>query len=371
METTAAEALAHHGHRMKSGQRASVHNNNFDLLRLLAAAQVVAMHASEWLRLPAPPDILTLFPGVPVFFVISGFLITGSYIGRRQSLHDYARNRILRVYPGMTINLALIFVLMVVTGAITLDALGDPKIYTYFAAIAATGWTKLGGVLAGSKSFTFGPDTLPFFPGGALWTVGVEIGFYILVPLIMGLPWRRLALVFAASLGLAVAQNWLQSSWIDTTIPVYLWIFMLGAGARLAWDRVGWLFRQTFPIWLALHLLLWTVPDYKNPTLLAILSVLTLAGCSLSFAHTLPRISSVLRRQFLRRLSLSHAGHPHAALARLFGRRVALGGGVRSDIRHGRAVLVSGGAAGAHLQAQRHGQGYGRNPAAGNYAGRA
>ncbi len=284
---------------MKSGQRASVHNNNFDLLRLLAAAQVVAMHASEWLRLPGLPDILTLFPGVPVFFVISGFLITGSYIGRRQSLHDYARNRILRVYPGMTINLALIFVLMVVTGAITLDALGDPKIYTYFAAIAATGWTKLGGVLAGSKSFTFGPDTLPFFPGGALWTVGVEIGFYILVPLIMGLPWRRLAMVFAASLGLAVAQNWLQSSWIDTTIPVYLWIFMLGAGARLAWDRVGWLFRQTFPIWLALHLLLWTVPDYKNPTLLAILSVLTLAGCSLSFAHTLPLFSSVLRRQDL------------------------------------------------------------------------
>lgn len=282
---------------MKSGQYASAHNNNFDLLRLLAASQVVAMHAGEWLRLPGTPDILTLFPGVPVFFVISGFLITGSYIGRRQSLHDYARNRILRVYPGMTVNLALIFVLMVVTGAITLDALGDPRIYTYFAAIAATGWTKLGGVLAGSKSFTFGPETLPFFPGGALWTVGVEIGFYIVVPLIMGLPRKWLPAVFAASLGLAAVQMRLQSSWIDTTIPAYLWIFLLGAGARLAWDRVGWLFRQTFPIWLALHLLLWIVPDYKTPTLPAILSMLTLAGCSLSFAHTLPRISSILRRQ--------------------------------------------------------------------------
>ena len=52
--------------------------NNFDLLRLLAATEVIFDHYYQHLKLPISHTalkILYLFPGVPVFFVISGYLI--------------------------------------------------------------------------------------------------------------------------------------------------------------------------------------------------------------------------------------------------------------------------------------------------------
>jgi peptidoglycan/LPS O-acetylase OafA/YrhL len=58
--------------------------NNFDLLRLLAALQVAVVHSSGFLK---PTSYfarllvagLDRFPGVPIFFVISGVLISKSY----------------------------------------------------------------------------------------------------------------------------------------------------------------------------------------------------------------------------------------------------------------------------------------------------
>jgi peptidoglycan/LPS O-acetylase OafA/YrhL len=51
--------------------------NNFDLIRLAAAAQVAVLHVTAYLS----PDfnesalgrLLEAFPGVPIFFFISGF----------------------------------------------------------------------------------------------------------------------------------------------------------------------------------------------------------------------------------------------------------------------------------------------------------
>jgi peptidoglycan/LPS O-acetylase OafA/YrhL len=56
--------------------------NNFDLLRLFAALQVVIWHSIEHLQLDMDivRNIIQHFHGVPVFFTISGFLIAGSYI---------------------------------------------------------------------------------------------------------------------------------------------------------------------------------------------------------------------------------------------------------------------------------------------------
>lgn len=54
--------------------------NNFDLLRLVAATQVALLHGMDHLGVPHNPvtQVLAWLPGVPAFFFISGFLISAS-----------------------------------------------------------------------------------------------------------------------------------------------------------------------------------------------------------------------------------------------------------------------------------------------------
>jgi len=52
--------------------------NNFDLVRLLAALQVILVHGYGVEYLPWLNSAIAMFPGVPMFFVISGFLVSAS-----------------------------------------------------------------------------------------------------------------------------------------------------------------------------------------------------------------------------------------------------------------------------------------------------
>ena len=79
-------------------------NNNFNLLRLIAAFQVMFVHANGYLANESDlswcvTKILN-FSGVTVFFLISGFLISMSY-AKNRDLRTYIKNRILRIYPGL------------------------------------------------------------------------------------------------------------------------------------------------------------------------------------------------------------------------------------------------------------------------------
>src|SRR4051794_31062121 len=77
-------------------------NNNFDLLRLFAATEVLFSHSYWHFEMPDPIWLTYLhnFPGIPIFFVISGFLISASY-ERKSDLKNYVRNRALRIYPAL------------------------------------------------------------------------------------------------------------------------------------------------------------------------------------------------------------------------------------------------------------------------------
>ena len=79
------------------------HLNNFDLLRLFAASQVAFIHVGDELHIEFSGwllgfrQFLDYFPGVPIFFVISGFLISAS-LDRNPNLRNYAINRCLRTF---------------------------------------------------------------------------------------------------------------------------------------------------------------------------------------------------------------------------------------------------------------------------------
>ena len=80
----------------------SFSRNNFDLLRILAASQVMVAHSFHHLGLDTESawfQWLDRFPGVPVFFIISGFLVSAS-LERSKSPADYFTNRFLRIFPA-------------------------------------------------------------------------------------------------------------------------------------------------------------------------------------------------------------------------------------------------------------------------------
>ena len=148
--------------------------NNFDLLRILAAIQVVFSHGFHHLHLDKTStffQFIELFPGVPVFFTISGFLISASF-EKNPGLSNYFKNRALRIFPGLWICILFSILTAFLLGKIN-----------FFNPITIP-W------LIGQFSFVqfFNPDFLrPYGTGvlnGSLWTITVELQFYILLPLL-------------------------------------------------------------------------------------------------------------------------------------------------------------------------------------------
>ena len=91
--------------------------NNFDLVRLFAATEVALHHAM--FHLQVPDNLLTrtlqLAPGVPIFFFVSGFLISRSYETNAR-LAEYALNRVLRIYPALVVCTALAMASVLASG---------------------------------------------------------------------------------------------------------------------------------------------------------------------------------------------------------------------------------------------------------------
>lgn len=151
--------------------------NNFDLLRLFAASQVAASHTIEVLA-PAWNDIfiiqlLNLFPGVPIFFFISGYLISRSYEHSR-GLGNYSFNRAIRIFPALHACVLLNILLVAATG--------------YFA-LAEAGYLDVLLLYVAKTTFLqfYNPEFMRGFGdgvlNGSLWTIAVELQFYLLTPI--------------------------------------------------------------------------------------------------------------------------------------------------------------------------------------------
>lgn len=91
-------------------QVATGRDNNFNLLRVLAASGVIFSHAYPLgLGIGTPEPLEDLLPGVTlghfcvlVFFATSGFFITASF-ERRRGLGDFLAARVLRIVPALLI----------------------------------------------------------------------------------------------------------------------------------------------------------------------------------------------------------------------------------------------------------------------------
>jgi peptidoglycan/LPS O-acetylase OafA/YrhL len=111
--------------------------SSFTALRLLAALSLFWFHQIAILGhgsvlIPGTHDTLTLGDGgLITFFALSGYLLTRS-LQRDSCPRRYARSRLLRLYPGLLVCLALTFVVgLMVTRAGAGDYLGDWSSYQY------------------------------------------------------------------------------------------------------------------------------------------------------------------------------------------------------------------------------------------------
>ncbi len=263
--------------------------NNYQLLRFIAAMAVVYGHSYALSLLRGGHDLVQRALGftysgdlaVEMFFVISGFLVTASYL-HRDDLAVFAKARILRIFPAL-------FVCLFVTVFIWGPLVSSVSVQEYFAspltwkylAYTAPLWKaqmELPGVFLGSPRPAM---------NGPLWTLPAEIRMYIVVALfgVAGILRRRwlanlalgalavclvltpdlvpmlsivkkfahLALIFCVGMAFYINRDWVRLDW---KILVLLFIFALVMRA-LGYFPLGWtVFFLYATMWLVY------VPDF-------------------------------------------------------------------------------------------------------------
>ena len=192
----------------------------FGFLRLLFASLVIVSHAPELVDGNRSRDPLTLAFGtisvgelaVDCFFIISGYLIVGSYIQSPQAI-AYLRKRIARIYPAF-----------IVASVVSLSVVAP-------LAGADMQWLSHNLMFSFLRTALLQPPDVPHsFIGqkhpdinGAMWTIAYEFRCYLLVLLIarIGLL-RRPAMIFASALLLFLVFDCLPvnfCTYVDGQIP--------------------------------------------------------------------------------------------------------------------------------------------------------
>ena len=211
--------------------------NNFDLLRLLLAGTVCLVHSYDLSGIPQLAwlgRLLSPLVAVKGFFVVSGFLIFMSY-ERSASLAAYAAKRVRRIYPA--------YFTVVVLCAFGLAAVSTKSLADYFS--LAFGKYLLANLiflnfLQPSLPGVFEANALSAV-NGALWTLKIEVMFYLTVPLFV-LLFRRfsrlpvLLLIYSLSVAYAallteIARRTGTAIYLELArqLPGQLSYFMAGA----------------------------------------------------------------------------------------------------------------------------------------------
>ncbi|MGY4396601.1 peptidoglycan/LPS O-acetylase OafA/YrhL [Sphingomonas sp. UYAg733] len=292
---------------------------DIDGLRTIAVGSVVAYHAF-------PALVPGGFVGVDIFFVISGFLITGILVrehertGRINLAEFYAR-RVRRLLPALLAVIAttLALGLWLVPPAGELQSLAQSALATLFFA------SNIFFTLQPSGYFAAAAETYPLLH---TWTLAVEEQFYIVWPLLIPLTgwiaaraglagrralWILFGAVFISSLAVSVAGTQLRPTWAFYLTPFRGWEFAIGAMLSLAirGDRPRWKHGATVISAIGLILIglaLWTFNhDTPFPGWIALLPTLgaaaLLAAGAIAPANPVARLLATSPAVYIGKLS--------------------------------------------------------------------
>jgi len=253
------------------------HLPSLDGIRGLAILMVIA-HNVQLLELPVMHGAVAVvelalnlgWVGVQLFFVLSGFLITGillDSVGQPHGLRNFITRRALRIFPLYYGALALIFVLLPL-----LDA--QPEMYKAQAPYQIWLWVYLSNW---TDALGIGPKSLPHF-----WSLAVEEQFYLLWPLLvfsLRSPVRVAIMCVVVAIVALLCRIVLFNADANHNI-VYEWTICrmdalaLGGLAATCWRVPSW------RSWMARH--------RRQLTL----AMLLLLGGSFLWTHAFPRTSA-------------------------------------------------------------------------------
>lgn len=224
-------------------------DNNFNLLRFVAATMVLVSHSFAICSGNAADEPLRALLGmslgdiaVDIFFAASGFLVAGSLLSR-QKLSDFVLARALRIYPGLwlALVLTLVFVGTCVTTLSVADFFTDPQTWKHLAKNAV----MLKGV---DYALPGAFQDVPWVGAvnGSLWTLPTELRMYLLLAgLWLGASllridarrWVSVACVLLSVAGLTYA---IYTAWSGPGSKLYLLgaMFFVGAAMRVWQDRI-------------------------------------------------------------------------------------------------------------------------------------
>lgn len=239
-------------------------------LRAVAVGVVLLYHAGV-------PWLPGGYVGVDVFFVISGFLITGHLLAERQSsgtvrLRAFYARRIRRLLPASS----LVFVTTLALAAIMLPplALRDVSKDGIAAALYASNirFASVGADYLANDA----PSVFQHF-----WSLAVEEQFYFVWPLLLLVASRRsrravvpitivIGILSIASFLFCVVSTQRSQPWGYFTLPSRAWELGLGALLALGSDRIAVLLRPVaaaFIGWAGLAAIVATSMVYDERTL--------------------------------------------------------------------------------------------------------
>ncbi|MCM1079892.1 MAG: acyltransferase [Bacteroidales bacterium] len=192
------------------------HDNCFDFLRYFFAFSLVIVH---FCTLTGTEQFWFVTGGtrVKAFFIITGFLVIYSYI-RTGNIRKYAEKRIRRIMPAYVTTILLSFLIgLLFTSMPVADYLTSSQTYKYLIAnLCFLNYMQpdLPGL------FT---DNVYHAVNGSLWTMKVEVLFYVTVPFFMYFLRRYnklavLLIVICSSMAYTDIFNWLYD---HTDNPIY------------------------------------------------------------------------------------------------------------------------------------------------------
>ena len=282
----------------------SFKTNNLDLIRLFAALEVAISHSISHLKVenisPIFLHFLHFFPGVPIFFFISGFLISKSYENSK-SIKEYSKNRVLRIYPGL-IMVSIIGILSVYLSGYfkEIDVSTNQILVWFFAQITLIQF--------------YNPEFMRDYGvgvlNGSLWTISVELQFYIIIPILYTLfkffNERKNETILFSLIVLSMFIHFIYYQYkqdysslfiyklLGVTFIPWLYMFLIGVWYQKYFFKVYHLLIGKTFFFLLSYILIVLLTDVSIGNSINPLLFLLLSTVIFSLAYTVPSLSNIL-----------------------------------------------------------------------------